>query len=88
MSKEGKIFALLDGKITFSPEQIEYFDIRCQFKSLAEQCFEEAVDDFYTRFSDFSTMANGIESWIYEFLRRGADLIIKIGVCWKRTIEQ
>lgn len=78
MSKEGKTFILLHGEITFSPEQIEYFDIRCQFKSLAEQCFEEAVDDFYTRFSDFSTMANGIESWIYEFLRRGADLVIKI----------
>ena len=78
MEKRAKVFSVLHGEISFTPEQMEYFDIRYKFEELAVQCRQQAQEEFYTRFNDYTSMVQGVEQWINEYLVRGATLSARI----------
>ena len=78
MQQHGKVFSVLHGEISFTPEQMEYYDIRYKFEALAGKCRQQALDEFYNRFKNFSEMIDGVDNWIKEYLVRGATLAAQI----------
>ena len=78
MKQSGKVFSVLHGEISFTPAQMEYFEIRLKFRALASECRQQALDEFYKRFGNYSEMITGVDNWVNEYLVRGATLAARI----------
>ena len=78
MRKHVEVFSVLHGEIAFTPEQLEYYDIRYRFKMLAEKSRQLAQDEFHRKFKGFSEMINGADNWVNDYLLQGATLASKI----------
>ena len=78
MRKHVEVFSVLHGEIAFTPEQLEYYDIRHRFKMLAEKSRQLALDEFHGKFKSFPDMVNGADNWVNEYLVQGATLASKI----------
>lgn len=78
MRKHVEVFSVLHGEIAFTPEQLEYYDIRYRFRMLAEKSRQLALDEFRGIFKSFADMVNGADNWVNEYLVQGATLASKI----------
>ena len=78
MRKHVEVFSVLHGEIAFTPEQLEYYDIRYRFRMLAEKSRQLALDEFRGKFKSFADMVNGADNWVNEYLVQGATLASKI----------
>ncbi len=78
MRKHVEVFSVLHGEIAFTPEQLEYYDIRYRFKELAEKSRQLALDEFSRKFRSFSDLTSGADNWVNEYLVQGATLASKI----------
>ncbi len=78
MRKHVEVFSVLHGEIAFTPEQLEYYDIRYRFRMLAEKSRQLALDEFPRKFRSFSDLTNGADNWVNEYLVQGATLASKI----------
>ena len=75
---ENKTFKLFGNDIEFSAAQLTYYYVRNKFAVLADFSQNEAKKNFYTRFSDFSSMTSGITGWMNKYINNGCDLAIQI----------
>jgi len=78
MQRKNKTFKILHGEVSFTPQQMEYYEIRARFEKLASECRQQAKKEFYNRFHDYSEMINGVDAWIKEYLMRGATLAAQV----------
>ena len=78
MRKHVEVFPVLHGEIAFTPEQLEYYDIRNRFRMLAEKSRQLALDEFRGKFKSFPDFINGADNWVNEYLVQGATLASKI----------
>lgn len=78
METQSKTFSLLQGSVTYSARQLEYYRIRNQYRDLAATCKEQAENEFYTVFSDFDALYERYAPWLKSYLEKGAVLSAKL----------